>query len=441
MKISKLKGTQDFFESSSKSFNFIEQTARKTCEEYGVKEVITPIIEATEVFSRGVGEATDVVTKEMYTFLDRSEKSITLRPEGTAGVMRSYVENKMYATPGLTRLFYIGPMFRAERPQAGRFRQFHQFGVEILSNNQDGSNKNFGNALIDADTIAMAVDFLKALHISNIKVYINTLGSDASRLRYVNVLKEYFKKHLDVLCEDCKNRLEKNPLRILDCKVDSELDVIKNAPKIQDFLDDQDKSYFKQVLSAMDALNISYEIDDSLVRGLDYYNQTVFEIKYFDENSSINTLALGGGGRYNDLSLKFDGPSTSAFGFAFGLERLMVLLEERKLNPIESFVSEVTIITLGDNCKIPGLTLMHFLRRHGYSCQMDYDAINLKPQFKLADRLKSKYILILGDDEVSNQTIKIKDTINRTEEVVELKDLNKYFNIEGENYVYHENKK
>jgi histidyl-tRNA synthetase len=427
MKITKLKGTQDFFNQDALTFDFIERKAKEVSRLYGVQEIVTPIMEATEVFSRSVGEETDVVTKEMYTFLDRSDKSVTLRPEGTAGVTRSYVENKMYAQPGLTKLFYFGPMFRAERPQAGRFRQFHQFGVEMIGP---------GSPYLDADVINMAVTFLKSIGLTSVKIEINTLGSKEGRQRYLQVLHDYFAEHIEDMCEDCKKRLEKNPLRILDCKVDADSEIMKNAPKIMDYLTKEDKNYFKQVLAALDSYHISYEVDSNLVRGLDYYNHTVFEIKYLLPGSSIDGMAIGGGGRYNGLSKQFDGPESEAIGYACGIERLMVLLNELHFNPVQTNLSLVTVINIGDTTKMEGLRLTNYLRNHGVSCQIDYSSSNLKPQFKLAERLQSPTILILGEDEVKNNVIKVKNTIEKTEMELPVDKINEYFNIEGEKYEY-----
>ena len=427
MKINKIKGTVDYFNDEVLKYRFIEEKARKIASEFGYQEIITPVFESTDVFARGVGEGTDIVTKEMYTFKDRSDKSITLRPEGTAGVSRAYVENKLYVQPGLRKLFYYMPMFRCERPQAGRLRQFTQFGIEALGP---------GSAYLDADVINFAYKFLIDLGIKNIKVCINTIGSIEGRAKYEEVLKEYFSKHIDSMCEDCKVRLEKNPLRILDCKVDADTEIMHNAPKIIDYLSEEDKAYFNKVLNTLDYLEIPYEVDDKLVRGLDYYNNTVFEFKYDQPGSPIDGLTLLGGGRYNGLSKAFDGPETEAIGFATGVERLMIVLDELNAFKFDNSTADITVIHLGEETLHQALGLANDLRSKGLRVEVAYSSHNLKPQFKLAERAHSKYILILGGDEIENNTVKVKNTELKTEEVIKLDELNEYFNLKGEKYAY-----
>ena len=427
MKVNKIKGTIDYFAREIKKYRYIEQVARNISKQFGYLEIQTPVFEATEVFARGVGEGTDIVNKEMYTFLDRSNKSLTLRPEGTAGVSRAYVENKMYVEPGLRKLFYFEQMFRCERPQAGRYRAFTQFGIEAIGP---------GSAYLDADVIYFAYLFLQQLGIKNVKVAINTIGSVAGRARYEEALKEYFSKHIENMCDDCKKRLEKNPLRILDCKADAKCEIMANAPKIMDYLSNEDKAYFNKVLSSLDALGVNYVIDAKLVRGLDYYNNTVFEFIYDDESSNINGLTLLGGGRYNGLSKAFDGPEMDAIGFGTGVERLMLVLDELNLFKNDEQLVDVVVINIGEETKIQALHLAAFLRSNNVSCELDYVSSNLKPQFKLSERMNAPYIIIIGSEEVENGVFKLKNTLEKTEQLLKIEQLNNIFAIGGEKYAY-----
>ena len=427
MKVSKIKGTIDYFGREIKKYRYIEEVARNISKQFGYLEIQTPVFEATEVFARGVGEGTDIVNKEMYTFLDRSNKSLTLRPEGTAGVSRAYVENKMYVEPGLRKLFYFEQMFRCERPQAGRYRAFTQFGIEAIGP---------GSAYLDADVIYFAYLFLQKLGIKNVKVAINTIGSIAGRARYEEALKEYFSKHIENMCDDCKTRLEKNPLRILDCKVDAKSEIMATAPKIMDYLSEEDKDYFNKVLSSLDALGVNYVIEPKLVRGLDYYNNTVFEFIYDDESSNINGLTLLGGGRYNGLSKAFDGPEMDAIGFGTGVERLMLVLDELNLFEDDQKLVDVVVINIGEETKVSALHLAAYLRSNNVSCELDYVSSNLKPQFKLSERMNAPYIIIIGSEEVENGVFKLKNTIEKTEQLLKIEQLNDIFAIGGEKYAY-----
>lgn len=427
MKINKIKGTLDFFSDDAKDYRFIEQIVKEISSLFGYQEMIIPIFEATEVFARSVGESSDIVNKEMYTFLDRGNRSITLRPEGTAGITRSFVENKLYVEPGLTKISYFGPMFRYERPQAGRLRQFTQFGVEAFG---------VETPYLDADIINLNYQVLKALRILKIKVLVNTIGGEEARRAYGIALQSHFSSSLVTLCQDCQKRYHTNPLRMLDCKVDYELQVMKDAPKIWDFLAEKDRRYFNEVLKSLELLNIPFEVNDRLVRGLDYYTNTVFEIVYDDNQSSINNLALSAGGRYNSLTKDFDGPATPAIGFAMGIERLLMVRKELGVNNHLDEDNRIVVLTLGDTMKIEGLRLANFLRMHGLAAELDYQNHHLKPQFKLATRFKARYLIIIGEDEKRKNCVKLKDTILGTEEEMSLEDLNKVFNIEGEAYAY-----
>ena len=428
MKITKIKGTLDFTGNEAVKYRYIEKTCTNIAKKFGFSEIITPIIEQTDCFVRATGEASDIVQKEMYTFLDRGERSITLRPEETACVMRHFVENKKYANPGLTKYYYFGPMFRYERPQAGRYRQFTQLGVECYGNE---------NPLMDADIINMAWQMLSSIGVDNLKICINTIGGKESRAKYQVALKEYFVDKLDELCPDCKVRYQKNPLRMLDCKVDSGLEIMSNAPKIKDYLEDCDKEYFDTILTYLDALGLKYEISERMVRGLDYYTNDVFEIIYDNPKSQLNGLAVCAGGRYNDMGAEFDGPTIQAIGFAMGVERLMAIMDEAENTDYLEQNDSITVITLGQNAKLAGVKLTNYLRKNNLHAEIDYAANSLKPQFKLSERMNARYIIIIGEDEIANQEMTIKDTVLKTETKIKCSELNKYFNIEGSiDYAY-----
>lgn len=428
MRINKIKGTIDFFGYEVEKYRYIERVCVDIAKKFGYSEVITPIFESTDVFVRSVGESSDIVNKEMYTFTDRGNRSLTLRPEGTAPMMRMFIENKLYVNPGLSKYYYFGPIFRYERPQKGRYHQFTQFGVETYG---------LENPLLDADVINLACKIMNALGIGNVKVCLNTLGSKEARSAYVPALKEYFAPHLEEMCPDCKVRFEKNPLRMLDCKADANTDIMKNVPRISDYLTEEDKTYFEDLKNALDALGIKYEVSDKLVRGLDYYSNDVFELIYDNPESAINGLTLCAGGRYNDMGRDFDGPDVKAIGFAFGVERLMMALDELGIKVPSDGNDKVTVITLGKPVKQVGLKLVDYLRSNNIPAEIDYQSDNLKPQFKLAERIKARYIIIIGEDEVANNIMTIKDTKELKEVKISVEELNNYFNIKGDkNYAY-----
>lgn len=429
MKINKPKGTQDLFGYQAKQYRHIQNICSKIATNFGFEEVITPIFEASETFIRSVGESSDIVNKEMYTFIDKGNRSITLRPEATAAVMRMYVENKLYADQNTHKYFYFGPFFRYERPQAGRTRQFTQFGVEAYG---------VESPALDADIINMACKMLNALGAKNVKVAINTIGSKLSRDSYREALTEYFRPYLSELCEDCRNRFLKNPLRMLDCKVDSENVIMKNAPKIKDYLVEEDQRYFNDLLKYLDLFAIKYEISDRLVRGLDYYTNDVFEFIYDDATSPINGMALGGGGRYNDMGKEFDGPDVKAIGFAFGVGRVMMIMDEQGINVDNENINQIAIVTLGEKAKVAGLKLLDYLRKLELKAEIDYVNTNLKPQFKMCERINADYIIIIGDDEIANNELNIKNVKTKDETKIKLTELNKYFGIKEvkENVTY-----
>ena len=343
---------------------------------------------------------------------------MTLRPEGTAGVVRSFIENKMYGRADLpVKLWYFGPMYRYERPQSGRYREFYQFGVEAFCSD---------DPMLDAEIISIPVNFYKLLGLKGIKVNINTLGDTESRLKYREALINYFRPHIDSLCDDCKARFEKNPLRILDCKVDHDLDIMKNAPKIIDYLNESSRNHFEKVKEYLEALNIDYTVNYSIVRGLDYYTHTVFEVEASVEGfGSQNVLCAGG--RYNGLVETIGGPQTPGVGFALGLERLLVALEYEKLEPWEDKTTDFYIAPMDDTCKGYSLKVLNMLRMNGFNGDMDYMNRSLKSNFKQAERLNTKYIIIIGNDEIENNMVTIKDNETKESKTVAFDNIVDYF--------------
>lgn len=400
------RGTVDILPSQSGKWQELEQLLRTICANYNVKEIRTPIFEHTELFNRAVGDTTDVVSKEMYTFEDRKGRSMTLRPEGTAGIARAYVENKLYGMPEkLQKVYYMGPMFRYERPQNGRQRQFHQFGVEMLG---------VESPYVDVECMLMAVTVVKALGLKNIQLHINTLGDQESRDAYREALQNHFQPVLNELCHDCQVRYEKNPLRILDCKVDKNHPMMKTAPKTIDYLTDNAKAHFEKVCALLDDLEIDYVVDPNLVRGLDYYSHTVFEIISDDPKLGAGST-VGGGGRYNGLVEELGGPQTPGVGFAFGMERLMIALGD---DHEDEEGLDVYIMPLGSEAKDLAMQIMTMLRANGFTCDMDQCDRGLKGQFKSADRFHAHFSMIIGDEEVQKEVVNMK--CNHTKEQVEV---------------------
>jgi len=395
--ITKPKGTADILPGESREWAKLEETVRKVCKLYNYKEIRTPIFESFNVFHRDLNDTSDMVTKETYDFKDRSDRQITLRPEGTAGVARAFVENKMYVENPVNKMFYMGPMFRYERPQAGRQRQFNQFGVEALGS---------PSPLIDAEVISLGASFIRALGLKGVKVKINTLGDEESRNAYRDVLVKHFSAHKDCLCPDCLNRLEKNPLRILDCKVDRHQDFFKDAPKIKDYLNDASKDHFAKVLEALNGMNLEYEIDDNLVRGLDYYCHTVFELEV-DVPELGNQNVIGAGGRYDKLISDLGGPVTPGVGMAFGMERLLFVTKTAGKPLCRPDAIHAYFIALGARAEMECLKQMNVCRIGGLSCEMNYLSKGIKAQFKEADKNNARFTLILGDNELDEFKINI----------------------------------
>ena len=397
-----VKGTYDILPDDLKAYEDLEDSFRLLLELYGYKLMKTPVFEYTGVFKKE-NDTSDMVTKEMYTFSPNEKDSLTLRPEGTAGIIRSVIQNKLYASSELPlKLAYIEEMFRHERPQKGRQRQFTQMGVECLGDK---------SPLIDAEVIALGYNFIKLVGLKDIKVLINSLGDSESRLAYKDALKNYFKDYKDQLCYDCQNRFDKNPLRILDCKVDHDKDFMKNAPKMSDYLSDSAKQYFAKLKIYLDELNIPYVVDDKLVRGLDYYTDTVFEV-VSTNNEAGSQATIFAGGRYDNLVEELGGPSLSGIGFAIGLERLLIMARaEDVMCEIEDGVDCYLIDVSGGSPY--ALKIAEELRNNFYSCVANLYERSMKSQFKSADRIKATYTLIVGEDELNNNTVTIKDNITK----------------------------
>ncbi|PAV28944.1 histidine--tRNA ligase [Virgibacillus profundi] len=403
------RGTVDILPKDARKWQFVESKIKNICDKFNFEEIRTPLFEHTEVFQRGVGDSTDIVQKEMYTFEDRGGRSLTLRPEGTASVARAFVENKLFGDPNQpVKLYYFAQMFRYERPQKGRMRQLNQFGVEVLGS---------ASPAVDAEVIDLAMSCYRELGLKSLKLVINSLGDNESRTNHRRALVEHFTPHKDELCKDCQTRLSQNPLRILDCKTDSDHPAMKTAPSILEFLNEESKNYFDQVKDYLTAMGIDYIVDKNLVRGLDYYNHTAFEIMSEAEGfGAITTLA--GGGRYNGLVEELGGPATPGIGFGMGLERLLMALEaEKKEIPIDEAL-DCFLVAVGDEAEKEAVRLVHELRKNGIQVDKDYQGRKMKAQFKSADRNKAKYVLILGEDELQKQIINVKEM--QTGEQVEI---------------------
>ncbi|WP_159591511.1 histidine--tRNA ligase [Streptococcus halichoeri] len=417
MKLQKPKGTQDILPADAAKWQYVEQVARETFKKYHYGEIRTPMFEHYEVISRSVGDTTDIVSKEMYDFADKGGRHITLRPEGTAPVVRSYVENKLFApeVQKPLKLYYIEPMFRYERPQAGRLRQFHQVGVECFGS---------ANPTTDVETIAMAYDFFEALGIDHLKLAINSLGNPQSRAAYRQALIDYLTPLRDQLSKDSQRRLEENPLRVLDSKEAADKEAVKHAPSILDYLDEESQAHFAAVKQLLDALGIAYTIDTNMVRGLDYYNHTIFEVMTEIDGSE---LTVCGGGRYDGLVTYFDGPKTPAFGFGLGLERLLMIIDKLKITlPIEDQL-DTYIAVLGDEANFAALELVQAIRRQGFKAERDYLGRKIKAQFKSADAFNAKTIMTIGDSEVTAGRVSIRNNQTREEIQVSFDDLKSNF--------------
>jgi histidyl-tRNA synthetase len=388
---------------------------KSIAEMYAYNGVRPPVIEYNSVFVRGVGEGSDIVRKEMYTFPDKGDRLLTLRPEFTAGIMRLVVQNKLYATSELPiKLYYLGPVFRYERPQLGRYRQFNQFGVESIGNN---------SPMNDVEVIVLAYTILCSLGLEGVTIKINTLGDEASRDNYRKALREYFKDHIENMCEDCKSRYELNPLRILDCKVPEDRPVIDKAPKIGDYLSEPSKIRFEQIQDALSVLQIPYEIDEGLVRGLDYYSETVFEFHYTSK-AGVDYGAIGAGGHYGKLMLELGGPELPGVGFSFGIERIVSVLKDDGLLDDTQSSLDAYIMPLGDESVLVGEEIAVLLRNAGgYRVDMCFDKTKLGNMFKRATNKNAKFAVIIGEEEIKNDSVIVKNLTTQEQMSVKIDDL------------------
>ncbi|EST13423.1 histidine--tRNA ligase [Sporolactobacillus laevolacticus] len=415
MQIQIPRGTYDVLPVDAFAWQKIEKTAREVCALFNYKEMRTPIFESTNLFQRGVGDTTDIVQKEMYNFKDRGGRDLTLRPEGTASFVRAYVEHKLFGLPSQPqKLYYIGPMFRYERPQAGRMRQFTQFGAEALGS---------ADPSIDAEVIALAMTFYQKLGLKSLNLVLNSLGDPESRAAHRDALIAHFKPSIGEFCEDCQNRLEKNPLRILDCKEDHDHPLMATAPSIIDYLNEESREYFAKVKAILDEMGIAYELDPTLVRGLDYYNHTTFEIMGASKGA-ITTLM--GGGRYNGLVSELGGPETPGIGFALSIERLLLALEVEGVQLSAAPSLDCFIVAIGEKAENKAPVLLNQLRQSGLYADKDYMERKVKGQFKQADRDHAKFVVVIGDEELEAQKAVVKNMADGTQEDVAFASLTDY---------------
>lgn len=405
------KGTKDIMPNEVYKWHFVEKAFADICRRYGFKEVRTPMFEHTELFARGVGDTTDVVEKQMYTFEDYAKRSITLKPEGTSGVCRAFIENKQFAEVQPTKLYYNIPCFRYEKPQAGRLREFHQFGIEAF-----GSS----NMMTDAEVICLANDFLAGLGIRDLELRINSIGCPKCREKHREALKEFLKPRYDELCDTCKGRYNRNPLRILDCKSPICQKIGNGAPVMLDYLCDECKEAFEELKENLTAMGVEYIVDPGIVRGLDYYTKTAFE---FVSNNIGAQGTVCGGGRYDNLMEEIGGPSTPGVGFGLGIERLLLTMEANGIEIPQPEPADVFIAVMGDDAKKYGLSLIRKLRQEGMKAEMDLLARNLKGQFKYADRLNAKYTVVIGDNELNEGKLAIKTMATSEQRVVDIENI------------------
>lgn len=409
------KGTKDVLPSESYKWHYIENVAKEVASTFGIREIRTPVFEHTEVFLRGVGDTTDIVNKEMYTFLDKGERSITLKPEGTAGVCRSFIENGLANNPQPTKMFYITPVFRYERPQAGRLREHHQFGVEIYGSPEPS---------VDAEIILVAKSIFDKLGITNLELNLNSIGCKHCRAQYNKALKEYLKGNLESMCGTCKERYEKNPLRILDCKENSCLEIKKNAPIILDYLCDDCKNHFNKLQELLKSVDVEFKINPMIVRGLDYYTRTVFE---FVSTTIGAKGTVCGGGRYDGLTESLGGKSVQSAGFGMGLERLILQLESMGIEIPNTERTKVLIVNADENSYFECFKLASELRKNDISCDLDHIKRGLKAQFKFANKLDVDYVVTIGETEISEKSANVKNMKTGTEERIKFENIMEHF--------------
>lgn len=409
----KPKGTQDWFGRSMYKRARIEELARELCRTYNIKEIITPVFEHTVLFQRGVGETTDVVQKEMYTFTDKGDRSITLKPEGTAGAVRAYLENNLYAQSQPAKLFYVTPAFRYEQPQSGRLRQHHQFGVEFI-----GSK----SPLAEVELITLITTFIKKIGLKDAKLHINSIGCANCRKTYNEALLAYLKQHEEQLCPTCRERMLKNPLRVLDCKVPSCKQIVKDAPRTIEYLDEECKNHFEELKSLLQKLDIPYEVDTGIVRGLDYYTKTVFE--FVNEEG----FTLCGGGRYDNLIHEIDEKQDiPSVGFGMGIERIIYFLDKEKVELEPEPVPALYVGILGQEAKPEAYKIVNSLRNAGIIVETDYMDRSVKAQMKYANKIEAKNTIIIGADELSKNTVTVKNMETGEQTETALDKITEYF--------------
>ena len=408
MKYQKIRGTADFLPEETNKWQYVEAKIEEILKKYYFHEIRLPIFEQFELFARGVGETSDIVSKEMYDFQDKGDRHLALRPEGTAGVVRAYVENKIFGPEHHkpVKYFYNGPMFRFERPQSGRMRQFHQIGVEVYGTK---------NPAIDVETMHLAMEIFHNFGIKDLSLVINSLGNTESRIAYREALIAYLEPHFDELSEDSQQRLHKNPLRVLDSKDRKDKEIVKDAPSVLEYLDEASAKHFEEVKEMLDYLEVPYEIDTNMVRGLDYYNDTIFEVITNDPDFGANTTICAGG-RYDGLVEQVGGPETPGFGFAIGLERLVMLLEAANFEFPNLTELDAFIVTIGDEVNTEALKIVTELRKHGLIVEREFVGRKPGSQFKTADKLNAKVVFTLGGMELENRNINMKllETGNQT---------------------------
>ncbi len=408
----KLKGTEDILPQNSYLWQYVEDVARDVFERYHFSEIRTPLIESFDLFSRSVGDTTDIVSKEMYDFYDKGDRHIALRPEGTASVVRAFVENKLFGPefPKPLKLYYVGPMFRYERPQAGRSRQFHQIGMEVF-----GSE----NPATDVEGIALAWDFFNELGLKNLTIHLNSLGTNEERGTYREALIQYFEPHFDQLSEDSKRRLHDNPLRVLDSKDQGDQTLVKNAPMILDYLGEESRKHFEEVQSMLQMLDIPFKVDPSIVRGLDYYQHTIFEIIVNDDTIGAQSTVCGGG-RYDGLVEQIGGPSTPGFGFGLGIERLLILLTEQQVELPEDEGVDVFVTVMGEEGNHLAQEIVQYARQHDLIADRDFLGRSMKSQYKTADKYQADIVITIGSNEVEERVVTLKSQQNKQNKQLEV---------------------
>lgn len=392
MAIQAQKGTKDMLPQDAYKWQYIEEKLRDISAKYGIREIRTPIFEATELFKRGVGETTDVVQKEMYTFEDKGGRSITLKPEGTAPSVRAFIESSLYADAQPTKMFYFTPCFRYEKMQKGRLRQFHQYGIEVFGSKE---------ATVDAEIISLVMNALNEFGIKGLSLNINSLGCPTCRKAYNDALKSYLKANYDNLCTTCQTRFEKNPMRIIDCKEKSCKEIVKDVPLILDYICDECSDHFTMLKKYLDVMGVEYTVDPQIVRGLDYYTKTVFEV-------IKDGLTICGGGRYDGLVEQIDGPQTPAVGFAMGLERLLLILEEEGIVIPEPNRFDLFIGNMSDDAKLKSMQIANDLRNKGLKVEVDHLAKSMKAQMKYANKVGASFTAVIGDSEIQDDTLSLK---------------------------------